>query len=150
VDVVSSSLPFVGSRALWDLSTLREIVLSSVAPATIGLSALGGALLNSSSEETDEQPGMHIVLGQGDRQILAALAPGLIKWVGVTSYRRLAPGSVVQFQPGIGTIALDGEREIEPTPQTVVEVKLRSDGPFVVDVPTALQLAARAGHLHRP
>jgi hypothetical protein len=31
-----------------------------------------------------------------------------------------------------------------------VEVKLRSDGPFVVDVPAALQLAARAGHLHRP
>jgi predicted polyphosphate/ATP-dependent NAD kinase len=151
VDVVASSLPFVGSRALWDLSTVREIVLSHVAPATIGISALGGALLNSSSaEETDAQPGMHIVLGQGDRQILAALAPGLIKWVGVKSYRRLAPGSVVQFQPGIGTIALDGEREIEPTAQAVVEVKLRSDGPFVVDVPAALQLAARAGHLHRP
>jgi predicted polyphosphate/ATP-dependent NAD kinase len=149
VDVVASSLPFVGSRALWDLSTVREIVLSHVAPASIGISALGGALLNSSSEETDAQPGMHIVLGQGDRQVLAALAPGLIKWVGVTSYRRLAPGNVVQFQPGIGTIALDGEREIEPNPQAVVEVKLRSDGPFVVDVPAALQAAARAGHLHR-
>jgi len=149
VDVVASSLPFVGSRALWDLSTVREVVLSRVVPATIGLSALGGALLNSASEDTDEQPGMHIVLGQGDKQILAALAPGLIKWVGVASYRQLALGSVVQFQPGTGTIALDGEREIELTTQAEVEVKLRSDGPFVVDVPATLQVAARAGHLHR-
>jgi predicted polyphosphate/ATP-dependent NAD kinase len=148
VDVVASSLPFVGSRALWDVSTVREIVLSRVAPATIGLSALGGALLNSSSEETDAQPGMHIVLGQGDRQILAALAPGLVKWVGVSSYRRLALESGVQFEPGTGTIALDGEREIELATQAVVEIKLRSDGPFVVDVPAALQVAARAGHLH--
>jgi len=149
VDVVASSLLFVGSRALWDLSTVREVVLSRVVPATIGLSALGGALLNSASEDTDEQPGMHIVLGQGDKQILAALAPGLIKWVGVASYRQLALGSVVQFQPGTGTIALDGEREIELTTQAVVEVKLRSDGPFVVDVPATLQVAACTGHLHR-
>src|SRR5947209_9832970 len=78
VDVVVSSLPFVGSRAIWDLSTVREVVLSRVTPATIGLSALGGALLNSSSDGMEAQPGMHIVLGQGRMQILAPLAPGLI------------------------------------------------------------------------
>src|SRR5205085_8005850 len=60
VDVVASSLPFVGSRAIWDLSTVGEVVLAQVKPATIGLSALGGALLNSSAE-TDGEPGMHIV-----------------------------------------------------------------------------------------
>src|SRR5437667_4515847 len=90
VDVVVSSVPFIGSRASWDLSTVREVVLSRVAPATIGLSALGGALLNSSHTGMDGQLGMHIVLGQGPMQILAPLAPGLVKWVGVTAYRRLA------------------------------------------------------------
>lgn len=149
VDVVASSLAFIGSRALWDLSTVREVALARVTPATIGLSALGGALLHSSSEDTEAQPGMHIVLGQGTTQILAPLAPGLVKWVGITSYRRLALESVVQFQPGTGTVALDGEREIELATQSVVEIQLRADGPFVVDVPTALQAAARAGHLHR-
>src|SRR5713226_1231357 len=48
VDVVASSLPFVGARALWDTSVVREVVLSRVVPATIGFSALGGALLDSS------------------------------------------------------------------------------------------------------
>jgi len=170
VDVAASSLPFVGSRAIWDLSTVREVVLARVKPATIGLSALGGALLNS-SPETDGEPGMHIVLGQGAMQILAPLAPGLVTWVGIRSYSRLAMDSVVRFQSRTGTIALDGEREIElgrgtlpggladqpgglvminhaPT-AAVVEVKLRADGPFVVNVPAVFEVAARNGHLHR-
>jgi len=56
---------------------------------------------------------------------------------------------VVQFQPGTGTIALDGEREIELSTTLVVEVRFCADGPFVVDVPAALEGAARAGHLCR-
>ena len=35
VDVVLSSMPFVGSRAIWDLSTVSEVVLARVAPATV-------------------------------------------------------------------------------------------------------------------
>ena len=148
VDVVRSSMPFVGSRAIWDLSTVSEVVLSRVAPATIGLSALGGALLDGASKGV-EQPGMHILLGSGGPQLLVALAPGLIEWVAVKEYRRLAIDDVVRFQPGVGTVALDGEREIELSPTTVVEVQLCADGPFVVDVSAALEGAALAGHLHR-
>lgn len=152
VDVVASSLPFVGSRAIWDLSTVREVVLSRVAPGRIGLSALGSALLNS-APQTSDQPGMHILMGQGERQVLAALAPGLVKWVGISAYQRLAIDDVVRFQgrdqSSPYTVALDGEREIELSTASVVEVKLRADGPFVVDVPAALEAAARAGHLQR-
>lgn len=148
VDVVLSSVPFVGSRAIWDLSTVSEVVLSRVAPATIGLSALGGALLNGKTKGI-EQPGMHIRLGAGGPQVLVALAPGLIEWVAVTEYQRLTMNDVVRFQPGVGTVALDGEREIELSHTSVVEVRLCADGPFVVDVPAALEGAALAGHLHR-
>jgi predicted polyphosphate/ATP-dependent NAD kinase len=148
VDVVASSVPFVGSRAIWDLSTVREVVLSRVAPATIGLSALGGALLDHATGGA-EQAGMHIVLGEGGPRVLVALAPGLIEWVAVTEYQRLAMKDVVRFQPGTGTVALDGEREIEIAVTSLVEVRLCADGPFVVDVPAALKGAALAGHLHR-
>ena len=148
VDVVLSSVPFVASRAIWDLSTVHEVVLSRVAPATIGLSALGGALLNGTAEGA-EQSGMHILLGRGALQVLVALAPGLVEWVVVREYRRLAMDDVVHFQPSTGTIALDGEREIELSQTSVVEVRLCADGPFVVDVPAALEGAALAGHLHR-
>ena len=148
VDVVISEQPFVGTRAIWDLSTVREVVLSRVAPATIGLSALGGALLNTTAD-TNELTGMHIVLGNGGREVMAALAPGLIKWVQVRESRSLLVDASVQFRPGTGTVALDGEREIELTMNSVVEVWLCADGPFVVNVPAALEEAARAGHFQR-
>ena len=148
VDVVVSSLPFVGARALWDMSVVREVALSRVAPATIGLSALGGALMNSSYRRS-ERAGMHIVLGAGGSQVLVPLAPGLVTWVGVSEHRQLAMDDIVRFQPGIGTVALDGEREIELSTTSVVEVRLCADGPCVVDVPAALEAAAHAGRLHR-
>ena len=148
IDVVVSEQPFVGSRAIWDLSLVREVVLSRIAPATIGLSALGGALLNA-TVEVSEQAGMHIVLGDGGREVMAALAPGIIKWVGVRETRKLQVDDVVQFRPGTGTVALDGEREIEIPMTSVVEVRLCADGPFVVDVPAALEGAAHAGHFRR-
>jgi hypothetical protein len=81
--------------------------------------------------------------------VLVPLAPGLIEWVAVAEYRRLAMDDVVRFQPDAGTVALDGEREIELSAKSVVEVRLCPDGPFVVDVPAALEGAALAGHLHR-
>jgi predicted polyphosphate/ATP-dependent NAD kinase len=148
VDVVVSSLQFIGARALWDLSVVREVVLAHVAPATIGLSALGGALLNSVGD-TSEQTGIHIELGTSDHEVLAALAPGLVTWVGIRACRRLAMHDRVKFQAGTGTVALDGEREIELSPSSVVEVQLCPDGPVVVDVPAALEAAALAGLLRR-
>jgi predicted polyphosphate/ATP-dependent NAD kinase len=148
VDVVLSSMPFVGSRAIWDLSTVSEVVLSRVAPATIGMSALGGALLDGAAKGV-ERPGMHIRLGTGGSQVLVALAPGLIEWVAVTKYQRLMMNDVVRFLPGTGTIALDGEREIELSPKSVVDVQLCADGPFVVNVSAALEGAASGGYLHR-
>lgn len=148
VDVVLSSMPFVGSRAIWDLSTVSEVVLSRVASATIGLSALGGALLDGAAKDV-VRPGMHIRLGPGGSQVLVALAPGLIEWVAVTGYQRLEMNDIVRFLPGTGTIALDGEREIELSPESVVEVRLCTDGPFVVNVSAALEGAASGGYLHR-
>ena len=148
VDVVLSSMPFVGSRAIWDLTTVSEVVLSRVAPATIGMSALGGTLFDGATQGV-ERAGMHIRLGPSGSQLLVALAPGLIEWVAVSEYRRLTMKDVVRFLPGTGTVALDGEREIELSPKSVVEVQLCADGPFVVNVSAAHEGAASGGYLQR-
>ena len=148
VDVVVSSLPFIGARALWDMSVVREVALARAAPATIGLSALGGALL-SQKMPSSTRPGMHIMLDPAGPQVLAPMAPGLISWVGVREHRLLEMDDVVRFEPGIGTVALDGEREIELSASSVVEVRLRADGPYVVDVPATMEAATYAGRLQR-
>ena len=148
VDVVVSSLPFVGARALWDTTVVREVVLARVIPGAIGFSALGGALLDT-GDERSERTGMHIVLGADGSQVMVPLAPGLVTWVGVTEHRWLAINDVVRFRPGAGTLALDGEREIELSTTSIVEIRLCTDGPYVVDVPATLKEAALAGRLRR-
>ena len=149
IDVVVSSLPFIGSRAIWDFSTVREVILSRAAPATIGLSALGGALLDRRQDIPHGISGMHIVPGNGGPEIQVALAPGLVTWVAIREHRRLAVNDSVLCQPGVGTVALDGEREIELASPSRVEVRLCADGPVVVDVAAALETAARAGYMQR-
>jgi predicted polyphosphate/ATP-dependent NAD kinase len=149
IDVVVSSLPFIGSRAIWNFSTVREVILSRAAPATIGLSALGGALLDSQPEVPHGICGMHIVPGGEGPEIQVALAPGLVTWVAIREHRRLTADDIVLCQPGVGTIALDGEREIELASTSRVEVRLCADGPVVVDVAAALETAARAGYMQR-
>ncbi len=150
VDVVVSSQSFIGSRAIWDMSVVREVVLARAAPATIGLSALGGALLHSGNGR-DRCAGMHIVLGESESafQVLVPLAPGLVNWVNVRKHTMLAIDDVVRFQQGVGTVALDGEREIELVATTQVEVRLCADGPFVVNVSAVLEAAAQAQLLRR-
>ena len=61
-----------------------------------------------------------------------ALAPGLITRIGVESFRELAPGERVELEPG-GSIALDGEREIELGDGERAAVRL-GDGPLRIDV----------------
>ena len=44
VDVVVSSDVFIGSRAIWDMTKVRELVLTRASPSNIGLSSVGGSL----------------------------------------------------------------------------------------------------------
>jgi hypothetical protein len=148
VDVVISSIPFLGSRALWDISEVREIVLARVEPGAIGFSALGAALLDSPASQKAGM-GVHVVLGEGDHEVLVALGSGQVQWVSIARYRWMELAEEVRLGQGAGTVALDGEREIELSATSVVDIRLSADGPFVVDIPTTLREAALAGHLRR-
>ncbi len=83
------------------------------------------------------------------KQQFALTYTDLVQWIDIATYRWMKPGEEVRLCPGVGTIALDGEREIELSATSVVDVRLFTDGPLVVDVPAALQEAALAGYLHR-
>lgn len=148
IDVVVSSMPFLGSRAIWDVSQVREVVLARVVPGSIGFSALGSALLGATAGEK-AGAGIYIVLGAGGHEVLTALASGQVQWMSIAEYRWLEHAEEIRLRPGVGTIALDGEREIELSATSVVDIRLSADGPFVVDVPTAIQEAALAGYLRR-
>ena len=68
--------------------------------------------------------------------------------MGVVESRRVEPGESVELEPKVGSLALDGEREIEIGPQNEVKVRLEPNGPLTINVGEAMREAARRGLLN--
>ncbi|MBJ83633.1 MAG: ATP-NAD kinase [Acidimicrobiaceae bacterium] len=144
VDAAVSSQMFVGARAIWDVKTLHTIFLTRAEPASIGLSSIGSRLAPIS---IDDECGLYMRLdGEPDASattVTAPIAPGTVEDVNITQWRKIAPGEKIEVNIHPGTIALDGEREVELLPTQEVYVTLSMDGPWVVDVPSAMRLVSR-------
>ncbi|GAB4283182.1 MAG: NAD(+)/NADH kinase [Deferrisomatales bacterium] len=147
VDAVVCEDPFVGSRAVWDLAKVRQIVLNRAQPSSIGFSSIGGMLRAVAAEAPE---GLCLELGEGGVAVTAPVAPGVIETVAVASHRVLSPGVEVPVRCAPAVVALDGEREVAVRPRQQVSIRLACDGPRVVDVTRTMAAAARAGVLTLP
>ena len=148
VDVAMSSERFVGARALWRPRNISEVLISSARPDAVGLSSIAGLL---DPTPRDAPHGLHLRLAppESAKTVLTVpLAPGLVVPVGVREINRVAPGETVKLEPKTGSVALDGEREIELSPSDEVEVRLDSDGPLTINVGEAMRQAAQRGLLN--
>ncbi|MCO5220154.1 MAG: NAD(+)/NADH kinase [Thermomicrobiales bacterium] len=139
IDAVLSAHQWVGARALWDASHLTEVVVSRIVPSAIGICGIGGLLF---PDKAGMEGGAHVVVGGDDRTLLAPVAPGLLRSIPISAANLLAPGDRVVFQPAAGTVALDGEREIEIKTSHEVAVELSLDGPYTIDIDHAIASAA--------
>lgn len=146
IDVVTSNHVWIGARAIWDPGHLRDVVLSRIEPAAIGIASLGSALFPQACNTCS---GCWISTGnhqEAPRRARVPIAPGLIREVPFGEARLLKPGDQVTLRPGPCTIALDGEREIElQDPSVEISVRLEPKGPRVVDVAAAIAAGAAAG-----
>lgn len=138
VDVCVNTIDEIGSRALWRTDTLRELYCTFAEPDAIGLSSIPGRILPTSRSAPD---GVAVLIDAGrhpSRTVLAPIAPGLLETVGLKSCEPLRPGITRYVRLTRGTIALDGERELEFGPGDRIAVTLAADGPRVIDVPATL------------
>jgi len=139
VDLVVTDDAYIGARAVWEPESIKEVFLARARPTGIGFSALGGYLEPIPSGSIK---GMHIVAGKGEKAVRAPLAPGLISELSIASYRTFGPSEEIPISRLPATLALDGERELSLDEADEMSVRLRSDGPVVVDIDRALWLAA--------
>lgn len=131
-----------GTRAVWDVERIKELLLSSVGPARLGLSSIGSALPRP---EGTNGVGLHARLGSPGTRVLAPLAPGMVCHVEVRDHRPLRTGESVRITHAPSILALDGEREFIVDGKHPVEVRLTDRGPKKVDVRTTLELASEQG-----
>lgn len=139
VDACVSTAMDVGSRALWTGTSLRELYCTFGEPHGIGLSSIVGRLLPTGRADDRGAAVMLTDPATAAHTVLAPLAPGLLQPVGVTGVGELVPDRPHPVRLDRGTVAVDGEREVEFGPQDRVTVTLRHDGPRVIDVPAALR-----------
>ena len=143
VDACFTGHEYIGSRAVWDSAVVEDLFVTFAAADGIGLSAIAGQLEPVSRSA---QHGLHVrcaPVGDTPRRVHAAIAPGLVAEVGVREYSHLVPHEPVLITGRRGTIALDGEREIEYDIGSRIEVKLDPNGPATVDVAATLTYAAQ-------
>src|SRR6266542_185558 len=137
--VAGMAAAHVGARALWQVEPLRELYCAYAEPHAVGLSGIAAQLLPTA--RTDPH-GVAVRLGPGGCTVLAPIAPGVLAEVAVAEVSALPVGETRASRVAAGTVAVDGERELEFGPGTPVRVTLSADGPRVVDVHAVLRDAA--------
>lgn len=143
VDVCVSTVVNVGSRALWQPGTLRELYCAFAEPHAIGLSSIAG-LVHPVARTDPHGVVVHLTAAStGARTVFAPIAPGVVAPIGILDVGPLLVGVPHPVALERGTVAVDGEREIEFGPRTPVTVMLAADGPHVLDVRAVLAAAAQ-------
>ncbi|MCG5073821.1 ATP-NAD kinase family protein [Paraburkholderia tagetis] len=149
VDICVSRQPFIGARAISDSSDIESLFLAFAPPDGIGLASIGGAW---APVGRDAAHGLHMTFshasargreGEGEGvPLIAPIAPGRIERLTMRTCERLEVGMALPLDADHGTLAFDGEREIEPARGDRYEIALDWSGPLTVDVARTLRYAA--------
>lgn len=134
VDIALTGDAFTGSRAVWQVETLRELVAVIAEPASVGLSSIAAAVEPLARHEPG---GVHVRFGDSERRVRAPIAPGRYDTLGIAEHTRLATGGSVRVE-GPGVLSFDGERDVVLGPDEGATMTVHPDGPWVIDVAAAL------------
>tara|TARA_Y100001960_G_scaffold93917_2_gene101299 strand:+ start:10628 stop:11599 length:972 start_codon:yes stop_codon:yes gene_type:complete len=129
IDLAISNQNFVGSKAIWDPNVLDQLFLTQSNPISIGLSSIGSKLT-----EIPQNHALKIEFGKKGDKIYAPIAPGLITEINIKNWELFSYDKKFYLSDYSGTIALDGERELEIYKKNKIEITLQKEGPFVLDV----------------
>ena len=142
IDAVILKDTFIGSRAVWDVERIKQIVVTRGEAHNIGISSIAGNLVPVTAHE---DRGVSIKLGDGNIRVQAPIAPGLFEPVAVQSYEYINIGQVLDVESIPCVIALDGEREVEVREGDTAQLRLTFDGPKVINVEETLRQAVAKG-----
>ena len=147
VDIALLKTQFTGSKAVWDANLLHQVFVSRAQPFHIGLSSVVGVVRPIGPNYPG---GATVSVSANGRQIMSPIAPGTFVPVSI--------GDIIDMQPGISypvhdtrpaVLSMDGEREIVLRDDERASVTLELDGPWIVEVETALRMAVEAGTFER-
>jgi predicted polyphosphate/ATP-dependent NAD kinase len=147
VDLVVLDSHDLGSRAVWEEESIHELFMTQAQPTQIGLSAIGAWVEPLSAHENC---GLYVSLDPlATQKIMAPIAPGLMREVGVAAHRRFSAGEQLPVTLTPSVVALDGEREVIIPAGIRHSVRYQPNGPLVVEIERCLLAGAEQGALRR-
>ena len=147
VDVCVSDATWTGAKALWRADGLDQLFVTFAEADAVGLSSIAG-LVRPVSRDAPNGVALDLAAtADAARTVSAPIAPGLMAEIGIERVLDIEAGVPHPIRLSRGVLALDGEREITFGPDDRMAVVLEPDGPLTVEVPRAMELAARSGLL---
>ncbi|MBF7096547.1 NAD(+)/NADH kinase [Alkalibacter mobilis] len=147
VDAVVTKNMYVGSRAVWDINEISEIIVSRAHPASIGFSSVIG--INTVCLPQDNF-GYRIKINEGTKRFLAPFSPGKMSDIKVDESVKMDLDQMyIAKTSHKGTIALDGERAVMFNEEDVLGFVIRRNGPLRVDVNKILEHAVKNNFFER-
>lgn len=143
IDAVISKDLFIGSKAIWDMDRIEKILVTRSHPASIGFSSLVGC---KKIIYPEDDFGAHVDINLSDEKIMAPIAAGVVEPISVSKPLILGFDDEYKYiTRARGTIALDGEREIEFTKDQKFVFRIKRTGPYHIDIIKALETAQENG-----
>lgn len=147
IDAVILRRDHVGNLLPFDPARIDRLLLTRAEPTAVGMSPIGG-LIEPLTDLEDE--GLLVELAdladvrEGDRTFTAPLSPGLFRKVAVRSVTRIPFGVAVPMA-GPGVLALDGDRDHKLLDGHGLNVEIRRDGPWMLNLEGAMRWAVAQG-----
>jgi len=143
IDAVISKDVFVGSKAIWDMESIDKIFVTRSHPASIGFSSVVGCKKIILSKDDF---GACINVNTKNGSVIAPIAAGVVNKISIDEPLILGFNDEYEYiSKERGTIALDGEREIEFSSNQRFIFKISRNGPYRVNVVKILETAQLNG-----
>lgn len=147
VDVAITNNRFVGSRAVWNIAEIKEVIVSRSHPSSIGFSSAIGV---DTLCYPEDDFGYRMTIGEGKKNLLVPFSPGKMTPINVKDPIKMHLDQMYIYKSNHkGTLALDGERTVTFSEGDTLGFVIRRHGPKRIDVKKILEYAVKEGFFQR-
>lgn len=137
IDAAISDVDFIGTKAVWDLEKIEEVIVSNCHPASIGFSAVAGS---KTTVYNDDDFGVVVRRCSDAEEVFIPISAGLIHGMKVSDPKLLDLDLPYTFYAQKnGCVLLDGEREIVFTKGDILSFVITRKGPLQVRINETLE-----------
>lgn len=141
IDAVITDEPYAASKALWNIKSIKKVIVTQAHPANIGFSSLIGCRTIIRPEHD------YGAMADIDKRFPNAKSPfaaGVIASYHIDHLTPLNTGEPYTFVPDFnGMVALDGEREVSFKSGDSLTFEILRNGPVKVDVRRCVEIAQK-------